>query len=271
VNPLLRPAHRSRFWLRQALRPQLRPLLHRRLHPPGRALSELFQALGHKPTRSLEEYRRELLDESALHDHYDSCVARGLIGRKYPTKENRFGDPYTTGNAMLCWGYALVREVRPSRIIETGTAAGSMTSVICAALHHNQHGQLVSIDLPAEKGKASMDWDLPPGESAGFLVVPAHRDRWQLRVGDAKDLLITALRETPCDIFIHDSLHHYDHMMWEYISALVNMQPGTLILSDDILGWSDVWFDFLRCFGLPNFIDLGNPNFGATIVRHKEA
>ena len=41
------------------------------------------------------------------------------------------------------------------------------------------------------------------------------RDRWQLIIGDCKHelpQLLAELRQT--DLFHHDSLHTYDHMMW---------------------------------------------------------
>ncbi len=69
--------------------------------------------------------------------------------------------------------------------------------------------------------------------------------------------------------FLHDSLHEYDQMMWEYVSAFVNMESGGVIVSDDILFASpSPWWRFLSDFGLSCFIDLANPSIGATVVRH---
>ena len=169
--------------------------------------------------------------------------------------------------ATLVWIYALIRELKPDRIIETGTAAGSSASIVLAALHANNCGELVSIDLPAEKGKRGMGWSLPEGEQAGFLIPDEYRRRWDLRVGDAKDLRVPAFREKRCDIFIHDSLHEYGHMMWEYVSAFLNMETGGIIISDDIVKNRSVWWKFISVFRLPCFIDLANPNIGVTAIK----
>lgn len=112
-----------------------------------------------------------------------------------------------------------------------------------------------------------MDWSLPEGQKAGLLIPEEYKKYWELRIGDAKDLLVNALREKPCDIFIHDSLHIYEHMMWEYITAFVNMENGKIIISDDIL-WNKAWWNFTEKFQLLNFQDLSNPNIGVTVVRH---
>ena len=49
--------------------------------------------------------------------------------------------------------YALIRELKPKLIVETGTASGSMTSFILSALSKNKTGKLISIDLPPQKNK----------------------------------------------------------------------------------------------------------------------
>lgn len=234
---------------------------------PGSSLQRLFHHIGHKEISDIRSYQQELLANDTLKERYDYYVRKGYISQKYDSWEARFGNLNQVPGATLAWFYALIRELKPDRIIETGTAAGSSTSIMLAALHANNCGELVSIDLPAEKGKRGMGWSLPEGEQAGFLIPDEYRRRWNLRVGDAKDLLVPAFREKRCDIFIHDSLHEYGHMMWEYVSALLNMETGGIIISDDIVENRGVWWKFISVFRLPCFIDLANPNVGVTAIK----
>lgn len=51
------------------------------------------------------------------------------------------------------------------------------------------------------------------------------------------------IQDSP-DIFIHDSEHSYQNMMFEFSWAANNVRPGGLILSDDV-SWNDAFEDFL--------------------------
>ena len=51
------------------------------------------------------------------------------------------------------------------------------------------------------------------------------------------------------DVFIHDSLHTYDHMMWEFETAYPHLQDGGLLFSDDAL-WNRSFFDFVDKVGV---------------------
>jgi hypothetical protein len=112
-----------------------------------------------------------------------------------------------------------------------------------------------------------MDWTLPKGEKPGLLIPHQYKNRWELRIGDSKDLLAPALQEEECEIFIHDSFHTYEHMMWEYVTSFVNMKSGKVIISDDTL-WNNAWWDFTDNFSLPRFHDLANPHLGVTVIKH---
>jgi predicted O-methyltransferase YrrM len=121
--------------------------------------------------------------------------------------------------------YYLIRAMQPQTVVETGVCYGASSSYILEALERNGHGQLFSIDLgnPPEE---------PPND---FFVHPDHRARWQLIIGDVRDEmppLLNRLRQI--DLFHHDSLHTYDHMMWEYETALPYLNPAGAISSDDV-------------------------------------
>jgi predicted O-methyltransferase YrrM len=162
--------------------------------------------------------------------------------------------------------YALMREVAPEIVVETGTAAGGYTALVLAALVENGRGRLVSIDIPPVAGRLTMD-DLTLDESeVGFFVPAEYRERWEYRRGDAKVLLPRALLEQPVDVFIHDSLHTRTHMLLEYSLARALMDEGKLIVSDDIL-WNSAFESFLLAHGMQGFAPYANPNTGVCVNR----
>lgn len=131
----------------------------------------------------------------------------------------------TTTLGRLC--YLACRQLRPRVVVETGVAYGVTSAYILQALEDNGYGELYSIDLP------------PLGKDAesyvGYVIPQYLKIRWKLRAGSARNILPQVLRETgDIDVFVHDSLHTYRHMKWEFQSALQALRPGGLLISDDI-------------------------------------
>ncbi len=125
----------------------------------------------------------------------------------------------------LC--YTTCKALRPSVVVETGVAYGVTSAYILQALAENGHGKLYSIDLPPLA--ASCD------NYVGYLIPPDLRSRWELRVGAARTILPDLLQELgEIDVFLHDSLHTYSHMSWEFRLALQHLRPAGALLSDDI-------------------------------------
>lgn len=135
--------------------------------------------------------------------------------------------------------YAVVRALKPQCIVETGIANGVSSSYLLLALHKNGHGRLHSIGL-------SDPAFLPPGKEPGWLVPDWLRYPWQTHLGDACEILPRLAAQLPdISIFIHDSLHTYDHMMWEFKTIYPHLQSGGLLLADDAL-WNEAFSDFAR-------------------------
>ena len=138
--------------------------------------------------------------------------------------------------------YAAVRALAPDCIVETGVANGVSSSYLLLALHKNRRGHLHSIGLadPAF---------LPPGKDLGWLVPHWLRATWQVHLGDAREILPNLLVQLGnIGIFIHDSLHTYNHMIWEFETAYPNLLPGGLLFSDDAL-WNNAFHDFAQNVG----------------------
>ena len=135
--------------------------------------------------------------------------------------------------------YAAIRAFRPEVVIETGVANGVSSCYLLLAMEKNGNGRLHSIDI----GDASY---LPPGKTTGWIVPQFLKHRWDFRVGDSKILLPRLLAELgSTDVFIHDSLHVYDHMLWEYRTAYPYLRAGGLLLSDDAL-WNNAFPEFAK-------------------------
>jgi Methyltransferase domain len=143
--------------------------------------------------------------------------------------------------------YGLVRTLRPELVVETGVANGVSSAFILAALRANGTGRLVSIDLPftVDEGAPSAliagstittdQWSpIPPGRSPGWLVPEELRDRWDLRLGDSRVLLPHVLAESgEIGVFLHDSLHTVEHMLFEFDAAWPRITGGGLLVVDD--------------------------------------
>lgn len=133
--------------------------------------------------------------------------------------------------------YAILRALRPQVVVETGVANGVSTSFFLYALHRNGAGTLHSIEIGDPKY-------LPAGAAPGWLVPEWLRGRWNLHLGDARALLSPLLTELgPVDVFIHDSLHTYEHMMFEFQQAYPRLKEGGFLLADDAL-WNGSFRDF---------------------------
>jgi predicted O-methyltransferase YrrM len=103
-----------------------------------------------------------------------------------------------------------------------------MTSAaILSAMMANGSGHLYSIDLPA----LSDGW----AEQTGAAVTPELRARWTYVRGSARRRLPKLIRALgSIDFFVHDSLHTYDNMRFEFGLAWPALRPGGVLIADDI-------------------------------------
>lgn len=147
--------------------------------------------------------------------------------------------------------FALVRNFRPERLLETGVAHGISSAYILSALRANGSGHLDSIDLPTYDPKGFVDSSghldpihIPKDKQPGWRIPDPLRDRWTLHLGDARNFL-QAWDAGPVDLFFHDSDHGYPNMKWEFDWAWSHLRPGGWLVSDDIRR-NAAWDEFLR-------------------------
>ncbi len=150
-----------------------------------------------------------------------------------------------------CMLYLFTRTFRPDVFVETGVLNGFSSAFILLAMQHNEAGTLWSIDLPPldERIRAQGTGALPEGKTAGWTIPDELRSRHQLQFGDARILLPQILeREGPPDVFLHDSDHSYEHMMFELSLAWTYLRPGGWLLCDNVEA-NDSFMDFVRGVG----------------------
>ena len=151
--------------------------------------------------------------------------------------------------------YALVRAVKPEGVIETGVLHGLSSAFPLAALACNageaSPGRMISIDAPStyEQGPSNQDGfddTLPPNLGPGWAIPDELRPRWQLKIGTSQQFLASALAELgTIGLFIHDSEHTNETMLFEFETAWPALADGGILLADNI-DVNTSFFDFAR-------------------------
>lgn len=141
--------------------------------------------------------------------------------------------------------YVLIRGIRPEIVVETGIGHGISSAAILAALDYNQLGQLFSVDAPNLDPLVM----LPAEKEPGWIVPSKLRNRWHLRLGLSREILPALLDELgTIDLFIHDSEHSYENMMFEYRTAYTHLRLNGLLISDDTT-WNKAFEEFVAEVG----------------------
>ena len=134
--------------------------------------------------------------------------------------------------------YVICRTIRPTVVLETGVASGLSSAYILQALEDNSLGKLYSIDLPdadTEELLGVVLTRLPAGRQSGWVVPEWLRARWDLRIGKSRDLLPSLLDEVrEVQLFLHDSEHSFENMMYEFEEVWPRLSEGGFVMSDDV-------------------------------------
>ena len=151
-----------------------------------------------------------------------------LAARRLGTGRHTYGW-YSDAEVSLCsavWCAVLHR--RPENVIETGVAHGVTSRVILEALRRNDRGRLWSIDLPHP-----LEHQLHA--QTGAAVPDDRRDRWTYLEGTSRQRLRPLVAELgPVGVFVHDSLHTARNTLFELERAGSGLEPGGVMLADDI-------------------------------------
>jgi hypothetical protein len=124
--------------------------------------------------------------------------------------------------------WCLVRHLKATRVVETGVAHGVTSRFVLEALARNGGGRLWSVDLPP-----IMHPEVH--REIGVAVDDGLRDSWTYIKGSSRRRLPGLLkRAAPIDLFIHDSRHTADNVLFELKLAWAALRPGGAVVVDDV-------------------------------------
>jgi hypothetical protein len=203
----------------------LQERLERRVPHPGHYeptdLATLVESIGAALDRPVTSY----LAEDALSE----IERRVLEGIRDLSTEGPFSTIHNADLDLARLCYATCRALEPSVVVETGVGYGVTTAFLLQALDVNGRGKLHSIDLPPLAPDAD--------RFVGALVPSELRRGWRMHRGASRRVLPAVVRSGgEIGLFLHDSLHTYRHMRWEFDAVLPHLTAPGAILSDDIDG-----------------------------------
>jgi Methyltransferase domain len=136
--------------------------------------------------------------------------------------------------------YALVRLVRPRHVLEVGVSSGVSSAYLLQAMERNERGTLHSVDLPkveSAKGVSrrsrNPSWSLPPGRSSGWAVPFPLRKRWDLRLGDKREVVPLLADELPSvELFVYDVPHVESQAAREFADLDPRLPQAAVAIAD---------------------------------------
>ena len=150
-----------------------------------------------------------------------------LESEKFPSKKKPYPADYSIRTDSRLFLYGLCKIMKPNVVVETGIAYGQSSSYILQALKENNNGILYSID------NIFRPWESL--EMIGNAIPQNLRKRWKLVVGSSLMKLEETLRsKKTIDVFLHDSLHTYKNMLFEYNTSWPFIKKNGFLISDDV-------------------------------------
>jgi len=178
----------------------------------------------------------DLLKMNSLQNHLKSFFKN--ISGNYPSITKPYPIDYSIMGQSGPFLYKLCKIIKPEIIIETGVAYGVSSSYILQALSENNKGKLISIDSIFRPWQSK--------KMLGSAIPKNLLDRWELKIGTSEKLLDEIFKVySSIDIFLHDSLHTYKNMSFEFQKSWPFINEGGFLLSDDVTS-NNAFGDFYK-------------------------
>ncbi len=177
------------------------------------------------------EFIKKLGGSSRLRE----SLQEGESVSKYISHMHRGGDYWQISNDEIIALYAIVKTLSPRTVVETGVGSGTSTETILKALPDG--GNLFSID-PMEPYGAKGDMPI------GFVVESSLKHKWNLLKGKSNEILPGLLSSIgEIGLFMHDSDHTYENIMFELRSVWPHLANGGVVVIDNY-NWTNAPMDF---------------------------
>ena len=206
----------------------------KKLNTNPKKIEEIINELFPKMEFSVNQFYEET---QSLRNHINLFYEK-LNDKKFPSKEKPYPTDYSVPVNSGLLIYIICKTINPKKIFETGVAYGHSSCFILEALSKNENSKLFSID------SIFRPWETK--EKIGSMIPEKLKRNWEINFGSSKNNLKKLLdREKEIDIFLHDSLHTYDNMIFEFETAWKYIKKDGFLLSDDISG-NNAFYDFCQ-------------------------
>lgn len=182
--------------------------------------------------RPKDTNRSELSPAPSYYAMWDAvaCFAAEIRSSDFMAEMIRRRDAFGSEGAMgaidCATLYGLTRWLRPSVIVESGGYVGMSSAFILKALADEKlaTAKLYSIELSQECDQGALIPDELRSASGGFVPMR----------GRVEDFLKHSAFPSSIDMFLHDSSHSYQHMLWEFRQFWPRVRDGGLLVSHDV-------------------------------------
>jgi hypothetical protein len=218
-------------------------------------------------SKELIEYMFDFLVDFRFHLH----IERKIRIAKRVSKNPKLGGWIDLPSGIIV--YTVIRKFKPEIVIETGVGPGASSAFILKALEDNKKGKLYSIDLPGNDAvvypKLGKDFNIhiPEGFEVGWLIPSWLKHRHELIIGDSTvELPKLLLKLGKVDVFLHDSLHTDEHVLFELNTVISYFKNDGIVLCDDVNEyWTLAFIYFCKDRGYPYTIF--NNRLGVCLVN----
>ncbi|PYL50766.1 MAG: hypothetical protein DMF32_03295 [Verrucomicrobia bacterium] len=181
--------------------------------------------------RQLKQTTQALSPSTSLYSMWDAVArfAKEIRASEFMSdmisRRDAYGSEGVMGALDCATLYALTRWLRPEVLVESGGFIGMSSAFILKALADEKlaASKLYSIELSEDCEQGVL---IPEALRSSGGFVPMR--------GRIEHFLEGNQLPQPIDIFLHDSSHSYQHMLWEFRQFWPRLRDGGLLVSHDI-------------------------------------